>query len=271
MSKHRIVAVFVVLSMFLCAGTSSAGIGIRVTGPATHIGYKDFNDFVDTYNAEYLAASPYKYNNLKWLPEFSGEVIYNALPMLDVGIGAGIILGTSEFSWSAGMESYTRKHKLRSYPFTATAYYRPPWPLGPFKPILYGGAGLFYTNASFSDAYMGIGDDYSYEWEFTKWGFGLHGGAGIEISILPKLSVDIGVKGRWANFTGFEGTDPISGEDVIIGVGTVEEIWGDPPEVHVVPVYGPMSPEFVDEVETLNEAEVNLSGYSIVVGIKVTF
>ncbi len=57
-------------------------------------------------------------------------------------------------------------------------------------------------------AYMGTCSDYSYEWELSKWGFGLHGGAGFEISILPKLSVDIGVKARWANFKGFEGTGP---------------------------------------------------------------
>jgi opacity protein-like surface antigen len=271
MNRFSAVAVIAILSISFLPGVSYAGFGIRLTGPATYVGYGDFNDYVDTYNSEYLSDSPYKYENINWAPEFGVEVLYTLLPKIDIGVGAGIIMGTSEYSVSAGLENITLRHKIRPYPFTATAYYRLPWMGGPFKPIAYGGVGVYYNKAFFSSAYMGTGNDYSYEWTLTKWGFGLHGGVGFEISILPKLSVDLGIKARWANFTGFEGTDPISGEKVIIGTGTVEVEVGDPPAIYIVPVYEPMTAEFVNENENLREAEVSLTGYSIVIGINIMF
>jgi hypothetical protein len=263
MKRFALLTGLVLLSMFVWLGNANAGFGIRVSGPATHVSLDQFNDYVDIVNSEELVGLPYSMNNLDWVAEFSGEVMYNALPMLDIGLGAGIIMGTSELAIAAGLENWTEKHKLRSYPFTATGYFRPAWPLGPFKPIIYGGAGIYYTKWSFSMAYMGSGDDYSYEWELSKWGFGLHGGAGFEISILPKLSVDVGVKARWANFKGFEGTGPdpeAEGEevDVLLGSGYREGS----------PWFGPIA---VDEADDFDEGEIDLTGYSIVVGIKVMF
>ncbi len=271
MKRFSAAAVIVILSISLLPGASYAGFGVRINGPATHVSLDQFNDFVDAFNSEYLSGTPYSWNNLTWVPEFHGEILYNVTPMLDIGVGAGIILSTSELSISAGLESSTEKHKLRSYPFTATGYFDPAWSLGPFKPFFYGGAGIYYTSWDYSSAYMGTGEDFSYEWQTSKWGFGLHGGAGVEITILPKLSVDIGFKGRWAKFKGFEGKDPNSGEDVVLATGTLEYIVGDPPEIYIVPIYQPLSTEFVSDTETLEEAEVDLTGYSIVLGIKVMF
>ncbi len=224
MRRFSTVICLTILSMLLLAGSSQAGLGVRISGPATHVSLGQFNDYVDAFNSEYLSGTPYSWNNLNWMPEFSGEILYNVTPMLDVGIGMGLIVSTSELSIIAGLESSSEKHKLRSYPFTATGYYEPGWALGPFKPFFYGGAGIYYTNWTYSTAYMGTRDDFSYEWNLTKWGFGLHGGLGVEISILPKLSVDVGFKGRWANFKGFEGKDPFEGDDVILGVGTIEHV-----------------------------------------------
>jgi opacity protein-like surface antigen len=274
MNKFPIFAISTLLAVSLLAGTSYAGLGIRVSGPTTHLSLGQFNDFVDAFNSEFLAGTPYSYNNLNWVPEFNGEVLYSAMPMLDIGIGAGIMLSTSELAISAGLASSTEKHKLRSYPFTATGYFNPSWPLGPFRPFFYGGAGVYYTSWTYSSAYMGPGTDFSYEWEMTKWGFGLHGGAGFEISILPKLSVDIGFKGRWASFKGFEGKDPVEGEDVVLATGTITQTVEISPgvyETYIVPVFLPMLPEFVSETASVQEAEIDLSGYSIVFGIKVMF
>ena len=249
--------------MFLWLGNANAGFGIRVSGPATHVSLGQFNDYVDIVNSEELVGLPYSMNNLDWVAEFSGEVMYDVLPMLDIGLGAGIIMGTSELAIAAGLENWTEKHKLRSYPFTATGYLRPAWSFGPFKPIIYGGAGFYYTKWFYSMAYMGTGNDYSYEWELSKWGFGFHGGAGFEISILSKLSVDVGVKARWANFKGFEGTGPnpeVEGEeiDVLLGSGQREGS----------PWFGPIA---VDEADDFDEGEIDLTGYSIVIGINVMF
>lgn len=274
MKRFAAITAVTIFSIYLLAGTAHAGFGIRVGGPATHVSLGQFNSFVDAFNSEYLSGTPYSWNNLNWVPEFNGEILYDVTPMLDVGVGVGIIMSTAELSISAGLESSTDKHKLRSYPFTATGYIDPAWSLGPFKPIFYGGVGLYYTSWDYSTAYMGTGNDFSYEWETSKWGFGLHGGAGFEISILPRLSVDIGIKGRWANFKGFEGKDPNSGEDVVLASGTMEyivEVAPDVFELFIVPTYQPLPTEFVSETETLQEAEVDLSGYSIVVGLKVMF
>jgi opacity protein-like surface antigen len=271
MRRFTAAALMIFLFVLVLSSASHAGFGIRVTGPTTHLSLGQFNDYVDAFNSEFLSGTPYSWNNLTWVPEFGGEILYDLTPMLDIGVGAGIILSTSELSISAGLESSTEKHKLRCYPFTATCYIDPAWSLGPFKPFFYAGAGLYYTNWDYSSAYMGTMEDFSYEWETSKWGFGFHGGAGFEISILPKLSVDIGFKGRWSKFKGLEGKDPITGEDVVLAAGTLEFEEGDPPEIYIVPIYQPISTEFVSETETLDEADVDLSGYSIVLGIKVKF
>ena len=251
-------------SIFVCTGMAHAGIGVRVTGPVSYISYGNWNDFADFLNDEAIPELGFSQtiDNINWVPEFGGEILVSPIPILDIGLGAGMMLKTADISVSAAGETLTFTHKLRAYPFTLTGYLEPPLPFGFAKPFVYGGVGLYYTKLIFEESYVGSLDDYSYEAELTKTGFGLHGGAGLEFSVFPMVSIDIGVKARWAKIKGFEGTATDSEgaeEDVFLVFD--EDIEGNP-------LYGPESVDYQGE---LDEGEVDLSGFGFVFGVKVMF
>ena len=245
MKKFSSVVAILLVSIFVYAGPAHAGIGVRITGPVSYISYGNWNDFADFLNDEALPelGLSQKIDKINWVPEFGGEILISPVPILDVGLGAGMMLKTADISVSAGTETMSFSHKLRVYPFTLTGYLKPSLPLGFAKPFFYGGVGLYYTKLIFEEGYSGIGTDYSYEAELTKTGFGLHGGAGLEFSVFPKVSIDIGVKARWAKIKGFEGTASDS-------EGQEEDVFlmFDKDEVGEL-MYGPESIEYQDEIE----------------------
>ena len=264
MKKFSSVVAILLMSTFVYTGLAHAGVGVRITGPVSYISYGNWNDFADFLNDVAIPELGFsqKIDNINWVPEFGGEILVSPVPLLDVGLGAGMMLKTAEISISQGGETMSFGHKLRVYPFTLTGYLKPSLPLGFAKPFFYGGVGLYYTKLIFEDDYEGIMGDYSYEAELTKTGFGLHGGAGLEFSVFPKVSIDIGVKARWAKLKGFEGTASDSeGEEMDVFLIFDEDDEGNP-------VYGPESVEYQDEIE---EGEVDLSGFGFVFGIKVMF
>jgi len=264
MKKLSSVVAILLVSMFVYAGAAHAGVGVRITGPVSYIGYGNWNDFADFLNDEAIPELGFsqKIDNINWVPEFGGEILVSPMPVLDIGLGAGMLLKTADLSISVGGETMSFSHKLRAYPFTLTGYVKPPLPFGFAKPFVYGGVGLYYTKLIFEEGYSGVGGDYSYEAELTKTGFGLHGGAGLEFSVFPMVSIDIGIKARWAKIKGFEGTASDSeGEEEDVFLMFDEDDDGNP-------MYGPESVDYQDEID---EGEVDLSGFGFVLGIKVMF
>lgn len=258
------VIALLLVSVLALAGIAEAGVGVRVTGPVSYIGYGNWNDFADFLNDVAIPelGLSQKIDNINWVPEFGGEVLVSPIPLLDIGLGAGMMLKTADISISQATETMSFTHKLRAYPFTLTGYLKPSLPLGFAKPFFYGGVGLYYTKLIFEEGYEGIMGDYSYEAELTKTGFGLHGGAGLEFSVFPKVSIDIGIKARWAKIKGFEGTatDSEGAEDDVFLMFDEDE------EGNLM--YGP---ESVDYEDVFGEGEVDLSGFGFVLGVKVMF
>ena len=216
MKRFASLAALLALGALVAADPASAGIGIRVSGDLSYVSYGDFNDFAEYINTEVLAASGAsgEIGAIHWVPELRGEIVLPIAPMLDLGIGAGIVMGKSEFSFGAAGDRFDYEHTVKAYPVTATVYVD--LPLLPFaRPYAFGGGGLYYTKLSFDNTVTVGGTTTGFGAELTKWGFGLHGGAGLSFSLSPMVTFDIGAKGRWAKIAGFEGAATTTDGEVI--------------------------------------------------------
>lgn len=244
------------------AGVSEAGIGFRATGGYSHISYGDFNDYADEAN-EILAGTA-KIDNISWIPELGGEFYYSITPMVEIGIGTGMVWGTSDYSISAGLNSMSFEHKMKAFPINATVYFRPRVPFISMKPYIYGGGGRYYTKLDFDEYVKEVTIPYEerYTAELSSWGWGVHGGGGVEFSIVPSLSLDLGFKIRWASIGGFEGTaTDLAGEtwDIFMaGYTDSDDNWH-------------YEYRDVEEKDDYDEGKVDLTGYTIYIGFKAGF
>ncbi|MCD6380000.1 autotransporter outer membrane beta-barrel domain-containing protein [bacterium] len=261
---YRFVGIMVFISMVISAPAVS-DTGVRLNVGLSHIAYGDYNDFIETVNKD-LVPFGIELENLSWVPEVQGEVIYSPLPMMTVGFGVGMIYGSAELS-SDLIGNF--QHDVKAYPMTVTAYFKPSIPLMPVKPYVYAGAGMYYSKLTFSVNMDQLGAGWE-STDLTKTGFGLHGGAGLEFSIAPMLSLQVGVQGRWAKIKGFKGTGTdIDGNKVDVFLISDDEV-----EVEIqgstvtVPAYGPW--DAVDK-DKYDEGTLDLTGYGFIVGLKLSF
>jgi hypothetical protein len=251
--------------MILALSSSSAAeTGFRVNAGMTRISYDDYNDFADIVNED-LAVFGTELENLNWLPELQGEFLYSPLPLITFGAGAGMIFGKAELSSSL---IGNLEYGVRSYPITMTGYFKPELPLMPVKPYAFCGIGMYYSKITceFStDIVEGIYEST----DLSTWGFGIHGGAGLEFSILPMLSLEVGVRGRWADIKGFEGTGTDAAGnrvDVFLVADDVEvEYQG---QTYQAAAFGPWSKEDQDRYQ---EGSRDITGYGFVLGLKLAF
>jgi len=253
----------VALVALLAAASASAGIGVRASAGLGYVSYGDFNDFVAHLDDVVLAANGASgtISSMHWVGEFGGEITAPLVPMLDLGIGFGIIRGSSDFTFSAGGDRFDYKHTVTAYPVTATAYAK--LPLVPFaKPYAFAGVGVYYANASFDEEGTSGGSSSGFSAELTKWGFGLHGGAGLSFALVPRASLDLGVKGRWAKIRGLRGTATATdGAKTDVFLAYYKDADG-------APQFGP---ESTADAAKYGEGSVDLSGVAFTLTLRVVF
>jgi len=256
-------SVVVALIAVLSSGTCGAETGFRVSAAMSRISFDDYNDMVDTINED-LSLFQAEAENLNWLPELRGEFLYSPLPLITVGAGAGILFGKAELATQV-IGNY--EYGVRSYPLTVTGYFKPDIPLMPVKPFAYLGVGAYYASIDVDFSYSAQGIEESAD--LSAWGFGFHGGAGLEFSILPLISLEVGLRGRWVDIDGFEGTGKLSDgttTDVFLVSDTEKvDIGGETVEY---PVFGPQP---VEDRDKYDEGSLNLTGYGISLGLKLAF
>jgi opacity protein-like surface antigen len=255
-------AAFLAFVLLLAAHGASAGIGVRVSGGLSYVSYGDFNDAADYANEEGLWASGAtgEVGAIHWIPEFSGEVIVPVIPRLSVGVGGGIVFGKSSYVLRTGLGAYSYEHTMKAYPVTATAYVD--LPMLPFaKPYVYLGGGAYRTKLTFEESTSGISTDEASA-ELQKWGFGLHGGAGLSFDIIPTVQFDLGLKWRWADVKGFEGTrrNP-DGSSTDVFLASYRDTDGSLN----------FAPESMADKDVFGEGSVDLSGFSFMLGLTVSF
>lgn len=263
MRLYLTVLVVIAITSVSIPSTSMAGFGFRVNGGIAYVRYSDFNDYADFENERELPAMGVteKIDNIHWVPEVNGEFLISPFPSLTIGVGAGMITGTSTFSFAVGGVGLSYEHTVRAYPIGATGYFNVPVSASSIKPYLHGGFAAVYSTTAFDAKLTAGGVTDGLDAELSTWGFEVHGGGGVLFTLFPNVSIDLGVKGRWANLTGYEGTGTFIGEgsfDVFLAKEhTSESIL--------------CGPEKVENRELYEEASVDLSGLAVTLGVSVSF
>ena len=260
MKRSCIVRTALMLGTLIAANAATAGIGFRVSGGFSYIGYGDYNDRVEYMNDEYLPLLSIagKLDKLHWVPEISGEVLVSLLPRFDLGLGVGLISGKTNFSIEP--VDYRYEHTVQSYPITATLYAALPAPFGFAKPYAFAGGGVYYSTLVFDSDTPAAAT--SFKADLSAWGFGVHAGAGLRIPLAPRVSLDVGIKGRVVAIRGFEGTKTW-------GTGRTEDVF----LAHGVNEQGNLihEPKPVSEQDAFDEGTLDVSGIAIALGLKVLF
>ena len=120
---------------------------------------------------------------------------------------------------------------------------------------------MYYSRIDFEFKLSDGVDTEGYDAELSTWGFGIHGGGGIEFSIAPTFSLDIGFKVRWADISGYEGTATNVG-------GETKEVFLVADTVNDVLMYGT---ESLDNKGEYDEGSVDLTGFTFYIGFKAGF
>ena len=256
----KLIALMIAFAITAAAVPAEAGLGIKVKGGYTWISYGDYNDWVDKSNIEIPTGYP-TYEKLHWIPEISAEFTFPLLPSFSGSVGVGYLSGKADYNVNFSVYMYSYVHRVKSMPVFLNVYWEPP--LEVINPFVYGGIGFYRTNLEFDESLTEGGQTEGGSCELDKWGFGLQAGGGVRIALAPTISFDVGIQGRWADISGFEGTATnLDGDqkEVYLGKGEVEI------ENIVMPYYGP-----AEKDSGLEEASVNLSAFTIFIGLTVGF
>jgi opacity protein-like surface antigen len=176
-------------------------------------------------------------------------------------VGAGILYGKSSYVLQTGLGAYSYEHTIRAFPLTATCYVNlPEVPIA--KPYVYLGGGAYATKLAFKESTSGGTTAGEASAELRKWGFGLHGGAGLSFDIVPKVQFELGLKWRWTNVKGFEGTrwNP-DGTTTDVFLASYTDADGT---VNY-------APEATADRGVFSEGSTDLSGVAFLLGFHVTF
>lgn len=256
----KLITLAIALALTAASVPVEAGFGIKVKGGYSYISYGDYNDWVEESNSGIPPEYP-TYEKLHWIPEVSAEFTFPLLPSFSGSIGIGYISGKTDYNVNLGFVSYSYVHRVKSTPIFLNVYWEPP--LKVINPFVYGGVGFYRTILEFDESLTSGGQTEGGNSELDKWGFGLQAGGGVSILLAPTVSFDVGVQGRWADISGFKGTTTdLDGnqEEVYLGKGEVER------DNIMYPYYGPATKD-----SGLEEASVNLSAFTIFIGLTVGF
>ncbi len=263
MRSYFAVLVAVAFAAGSVPSTAQAGFGFRLNGGFAYVTYSDFNDYADFISERMLPAIGVteKIDNMHWVPEVNGEFLVTPFPYLTIGVGAGMISGTSTFSFAVGGEGLSYEHTVKAYPLGATGYFNVPTPGAFIKPYLRGGFAAVRSTITFDFELTAGGVTDGLDAELTTWGFAMHGGGGVMFTLFPNVSIDLCVEGRWANLTGYEGSGTFLGEGSFDVFLAKEHTSG-------YILYGP---EKVENRDLYEEASVDLSGFAVTLGVVISF
>ena len=260
----------------------SGGLGSTAGG--------DFNAFPDGLNSLATDLAPFlgltktgELENPNWGFDFEGEFLYSLSENFGVGLGVGYQRRSKETSLKMALESLmsatlTWEPELTIIPINLSGYYF--FPVGSkMNAFLKAGIGYY-----FAKVYLKLREEYASflglegwnedEFEAKDSGFGFHGGLGIEYNLTGTISLYAEGMGRYLKITDleFEGTTTYA-SGVIKGSGMLwylEEFLDANGEYYPglqISEQKPTDPAY----RNVREAEVDFSGFSFRIGIKIRF
>lgn len=212
-------------------------------------------------------------SELKMVYQFGGEFLLPLNPKISFLIGADYLIGDKEslvdFTSGPAVESFTARPKIQALPVRVGLAYFP-------VSGLYAKAGVEFIITNCRYFYRFVSGDFWQQWEgdASSQGLGITGGIGYILQVNSIIGVFAEASGRYAHIKGLEGTDHFtdsSGSDstengkLYIYQGHVT---GDK-SYYLLYVRDKIP--FEGGVSDPMEATLNLSGFSLKVGIKIRF
>ncbi len=212
-------------------------------------------------------------SELKMVYQFGAEFLLPLNPKLSFLIGADYLIGGKEslvdFTAGPGLQSFTTRPKIQALPVRVGLAYFP-------VSGLYAKAGVEFIITNCRYFYRFISDNFWQQWDgdASSQGLGITGGIGYVYHVNSIIGVFAEASGRYAHIKGLEGTDHFtdsSGSDstengkLYIYQGHVT---GDK-SYYLLYVRDKIPSE--GGVSDPIEATLNLSGFSLKVGVKIRF
>jgi len=280
---------------------------IKMKSGMSHIEVGDINNHLESGNERYSDYAQYWLNGLKKgeLKKIEAgskselELSFAVSSRFGVYFSAGYDYVGKESS--GGFEVYPRPRFLPDvdsvdYTFSPTISIRViPLKLGLYYIIPFGskarlsingGGGYFITKTVFSWEQIeiwkredgSIAGDFKevVEWDLSSKAIGFHGGIGFEYNLTKNLSLVIEYQGRSARLKELKGTE------IVVGLGYTESLYGSvyyferenliTEKYYIGLGFFEEKPDYLpsSEYRNIRNAELDLSGHSLVVGMKIS-
>jgi len=218
MNKKFGLGILLVLFFAFLPKTAEAGrLSFRVYGGGSYLLGGDLNDglqgWADFWKANYpYIGHPYKagtYNPVHLGINIGGDVIFKISPRFGVGLGTEFLMAkrTTNMTFQPDID-WDYFGKPSAIPIKVSGYYY--LPAGNrLKVVLHAGLGYYLAKARL-ESHVKPPNDIDYVIDSSASGIGFHGGVGLEWELSTRLSLFVEGAGRYASFSGFEGTTTVT-------------------------------------------------------------
>jgi hypothetical protein len=259
---------------------SAHGLSLKLYGGISEIAGGDLNrgleGLIDILNVPHGIAVTGKYHPVHFGPDFGGEVIFNLTSRLGIGLGIGYLQARKESTIEiADSEDYTEpthfytrilRPRLQAIPLTLGLLYDI-WTGERFNLEVNSGIGLYLGKVALGDSWTEKGSSLSNQttWEGKSQAIGFHIGLGMEISLNQSTSFMVDVLGRYGRLKNIKG-------DLIENGATSENafLWYCEQGAYPLIIINDSAPPDW-RYGSIRKGEVDLSGLSARVGVKIKF
>lgn len=290
MKRISIISATMLFTVFTLTGMSQAkDFSFKLTGGYGTATVGDYNSFGESFDALFdnlAALGPTKqgeFEKLRWGFEYEGEIIFKLPAGLGIGVGVGYIQRSNESTMGVsdpilGSISIITAPDFTAIPVSLNAYYFTPGAV-PLKFYVYGGIGYYFGKIKNNFRIEMSPPDFwdQTEGELKDQGIGFHGGAGLEFDLVPKISLFVEGRARYGKLTSWEGDE--TSQDSLGGTGSesgtlwyfeaLDTTFGTG-EWYSSLTLSETQPTGVD-IRNVRKFEVDLSGFSARVGIRIKF
>jgi len=258
------------------------GFGLKLSGGVGYLSVGDLNTNFQGRNdqLEDVALSyEGQYELLNWGYDFSGEIIIYPIPSLGIALGAGYIQVSNESSVSVtsifSSEEIHVMPKISVIPITLGIYYSLPLASG-VNLTLNGGTGYYIGTLSWDRDYSGTLAEYTDTFEGSEGTIGFQGGLGFEFKFSPIVALVIEGFGRYAKLKEMKGDYSREGSSFLGSIDASGEYTMYYYEYLAGTEYYPHTHFFEEEpsdpyYRNVRKAEIDLSGFSVRIGLKFRF
>jgi len=265
---------------------SPIGFSLRMQGGMSYLFANDINDHLQAttdYWTDRGVDVEGEFEPLQNGIEFGGEFIVNLTPHIGIGLGGGYIQASSKSTvnnvWFGYSYQDTASPKVTAIPLTLSAYFD--LPLGKrLSFTVQAGLGYYLGTFSWDYSYESEFDDFKENWEGKSNALGFHGSLGFEFNFSSRIALYVEGFGRYAKLKGLKGNYTF--EETFFGYQGQESIdeatlwyyeWRSSLTGNYYPTleFNDDKPEETSFVKNIREGEVDLTGFSVRVGIRIRF